>query len=154
MDGSRFDRFTRAVSTAGSRRRLLGLVASLGLGGMLTHRDQTATTASSATTTASVRRGRVRPQVDDAATEPSEETTVVSEEIDPSTDLPGMSGACNPHTGPDSHCSATEPCCSPALCVAGPYHWDRCCLPTGALCNTFPLSCCSHYCGPEGLCRA
>jgi hypothetical protein len=153
MDESRFDRLTRAVSSAGSRRRLLGIVASLGLGGVLTRLDQSATTAR-AVTTATARRGGVRTQVDDAATEPSEETTVVSEEIDPSTDIPGISGTCNHHTGPDSHCSATEPCCSPALCVAGPRHWDRCCLPVGAVCNTFPLSCCSHYCGPEGLCRA
>lgn len=153
MDGPTFDRLTRALSAARSRRRLLGIVASLGLGGTLTHRDGTAATASAATT-ASVRRSGVRPQVDDAAPEPSEETTVPSEEIDPSTDLPGMSDTCNRHTGPETHCSATEPCCSPALCVAGPYHWDRCCLPVGALCNTFPLSCCSHYCGPEGFCRA
>ena len=35
MDGSTFDRLTRALRTAGSRRRLLGVVTSLGLGGLL-----------------------------------------------------------------------------------------------------------------------
>lgn len=35
MDGSTFDRFTRALSEARSRRRLLGVVTSLGLGWLL-----------------------------------------------------------------------------------------------------------------------
>ena len=39
MDGSTFDRFTRAVSTAGSRRRLLALLASLGFSGLIGNLD-------------------------------------------------------------------------------------------------------------------
>lgn len=39
MDGSTFDRLTRAVSTAGSRRRVLSLLTSVGLGGLLSTLD-------------------------------------------------------------------------------------------------------------------
>lgn len=39
MDGSTFDKLTRVVSTAGSRRYVLGLLASLGLGGVLSTLD-------------------------------------------------------------------------------------------------------------------
>lgn len=42
MDDSTFDRLTRAVSAAGSRRRLLGLLTSVGLGGLLMQLDDEA----------------------------------------------------------------------------------------------------------------
>jgi hypothetical protein len=45
MDGSTFDRLTRAVSSVSSRRRLLGLLTSLGLSGLLTHLDDESTEA-------------------------------------------------------------------------------------------------------------
>jgi hypothetical protein len=45
MDGSTFDRLTRAVSSAGSRRRLLGLLTSVGLGGLLRQLDDGASEA-------------------------------------------------------------------------------------------------------------
>jgi hypothetical protein len=45
MDDSTFDRLARAVSAAGSRRRLLGVVASVGLGGLLSALDDDTTQA-------------------------------------------------------------------------------------------------------------
>jgi hypothetical protein len=45
MEGSTFDRLARAVSTAGSRRRLLGVLASVGLGGLLSQLDDASTEA-------------------------------------------------------------------------------------------------------------
>jgi hypothetical protein len=45
MEGSAFDRLARAVSRAGSRRRLLGLVTSVGLGGLLSQLDDASTEA-------------------------------------------------------------------------------------------------------------
>lgn len=42
MDGSTFDRLTCAVSNFGSRRRLLGLLTGVGLGGLLTQLDDEA----------------------------------------------------------------------------------------------------------------
>jgi hypothetical protein len=45
MEGSTFDRLTRAVSSVSSRRRLLGLLTSLGLSGLLSHLDDEATEA-------------------------------------------------------------------------------------------------------------
>ncbi len=45
MEDSTFDRLTRAVSAASSRRRLLGVVASVGLGGLLSALDDDTTQA-------------------------------------------------------------------------------------------------------------
>ena len=45
MDDSTFDRLTRAISSTGSRRRLVGLLAGVGLAGLLSHLDDAETEA-------------------------------------------------------------------------------------------------------------
>lgn len=146
MDGSAFDRLTRAVSTAGSRRRLLGIVASVGLGGVLTRLDKAATKASSEETQADVGPGGVLTQMDGAATPVSEETTEAEAAVPVWTPRARPKSDCERQIGPNASCSETSPCCPPARCEPLPQSGPRCCLPPGANCNTNSLLCCSHSC--------
>jgi hypothetical protein len=170
MEGTAFDRLTMAVSRAGSRRRLLGALVSVGLGGLLSHLDDDAADARRKRhgrqnshrpgKHKDNRRGkRKKKGKNDLGSQCGATNSDCTQDSDCcSSNCFDFSCADKAHTcgpdGADKRCLPPAKGCSGDTCCYGSIACDVCCEPGITQCNPqgecCPSDCAGRQCGDDG----
>lgn len=158
MDGTAFDRLTRAIGSPGSRRRLLGVAASFGLGGVL---SGISVEQGEARKKRNKRKKNNRKGNGNSGNSSPGGEQCVATGGDCNQDSDCCSNNCfdfscaeKVHTCAGTHCLPPAKGCNGNTCCNGDIACDVCCDPGISQCNRqgncCAPNCAGRQCGPDG----